>query len=285
LPLLPLSFALFCFGLLALTWVRHVLLPSPRGLEAPLDQFSEARARVHLESLTGFGIRMTGSPANELLAVRYLLTTLADMQRDLASRPQHAAQMELQVELQRPSGSFDLDFLNGFSSSYTNVTNVIARLAPKGRRAHGDDAVDSGAAGGEPVRGGGATLMVSAHFDSAPGTAAATDDAANCANMLEVLRALTHRPAGALDGAVLFLWNGAEETILQAAHGFITQHRWSRDVAAFINLEGAGGSGRELVFQTGPKHQWLADAYSRVAPYPFASILGQDIFQSGASTY
>jgi len=284
LPLLPAFFALFCFALLGLTYWRHVSLPPPRPLDAPLSQFSEARARAHLHALTGFGIRMAGSRANELHAVQYLLRTLADMQQELAARAaaegpaSAAAGIELQVELQRPSGTFDLDFLNGFTSSYLSVTNVIARLAPKGRPAHGDPVRADGA----PARGAGASLLISGHFDSAPGTVAATDDIANCANMLEVLRALLHRPQGALDAAVVFLWNGAEETILQASHGFITQHRWAKDVAAFLNLEGAGGSGRELVFQTGPAHTWLAETYSRVAPYPFASILAQEIFQSGA---
>ncbi len=121
-------------------------------------------------ALTGFGDRTTGNTANEVHATRYLLQVLADFQSDLAGCPQ-SDQLELQVELQRPSGSFDLAFLNGFTSSYANVTNIIARLAPRGWAPNGDASTN-----GEPVHGADASLLVSGRFNSAPGTEAATHD-------------------------------------------------------------------------------------------------------------
>ena len=91
--------------------------------------------------------------------------------------------------------------------------------------------------------------------------------------MLEVLEVLATSPQP-LQHNLVFLFNGAEENMLPASHGFITQHVWADQIRAFINLEACGSGGRELLFQTGPGHPWLVDTYAKVAPHPFASIIG-----------
>lgn len=253
----------FLVALFAFVLHRHTSLPQPLSADAPSSHFSEERARVHLHALCGAGReRTTGSYANEVVAPRYILSQLSALRGSLAN----SSDWRLDVSLHRPSGTFDLDFLAGFTSAYLNVTNIAARLVPLVQRHAGRRSDES-------------SLLISGHFDSALDTQAATDNAANVANMLEAMRAIANGPP--LASAVIFLFNGAEETILQAAHGFITQHKWAPTISAFLNFEGAGGSGRELVFQTGPKNDWLARAYSAAAPYPFASIMAQNIFQSG----
>ncbi|KAL0870216.1 hypothetical protein ABMA27_006357 [Loxostege sticticalis] len=108
----------------------------------------------------------------------------------------------------------------------------------------------------------------------------ASDDGAGCAVLLEVMRALaaTSRP---LRHLAVFLFNGAEENIMQASHAFITQHKWAKQVRAFINIEACGAGGREVLFQAGPHDPWIMEVYAGAVPHPFASSLAQELFESG----
>ncbi|KAF1790355.1 Peptidase M28 [Phytophthora cactorum] len=157
----------------------------PRAWTRLPSEFSEDRARVVLEQIMSFGYRPVGTKANEELTPNYLLEQIEEIR---AAKPEGVS---VDVDVQRPSGAFGLDFIAQFQNIYANVTNILVK----------------------------------------------------------------------------------------AAHGFITQHPWTDTIRAFINLEAAGAGGRELLFQTGSDE--LALAYAQGAKYPHASIIAQELFQSG----
>lgn len=61
----------------------------------------------------------------------------------------------------------------------------------------------------------------------------ASDDGAGCAVMLEILRVISQSD-GTLRHNIIFLFNGGEENFMPASHGFITKHKWAKEVIIMI---------------------------------------------------
>ncbi|CAC5360627.1 unnamed protein product [Mytilus coruscus] len=241
--------------------VKYNKYPEPKysTTYAEKDQFFEDGAHEHLLELCSFGPKVAGSNANEVQAVQYIVNQI-DIIRE--TNQEHAPLNSLTIDIQKVSGSFLLkNFVQtNYYSVYENLQNVVVLLQPPNTSK--------------------SSLLINCHFDSVVDSPGAGDNIASCAVMLELLRVL-YISKVPLKHNIIFLFNGAEENILQASHGFITKHPWVPSIKAFINLDSAGAGGWEIVFQTGPEHPWLVKAYAESALYPYASIVGQEIFQSG----
>ncbi|XP_025830299.1 endoplasmic reticulum metallopeptidase 1-like isoform X2 [Agrilus planipennis] len=158
------------------------------------------------------------------------------------------------------SGSYYLDYAPyGIVNAYGNVQNLIVKLSSINNNKN-------------------KSILINAHFDSVPTSPGGSDDGINCATMLEVLRVLS-RSADDFEHDIIFLFNGAEESFLQASHGFITQHNWAGNCKVVINLEAAGAGGKIILFQTGPGQPWLVHKFSKV-PHPAGQVTGEEIFQN-----
>ncbi|XP_063241668.1 endoplasmic reticulum metallopeptidase 1-like isoform X2 [Bacillus rossius redtenbacheri] len=261
--LLPLPTYYFLTALLFLTFVGGMVEVLSRRLPKPLmmddvpgnpHRFISQRAMNHLAKLTKLGPRPAGSYENEVLAVKVIL-------REINSIIEQAKSIhKITVDVQKTSGAFPLHFLDGMTNVYRNVQNIVVKIGSRQGSSH--------------------SLLMNCHFDTVSDSPGGSDDGASCAIMLEVLQVISRMDVP-LKHNLILLFNGAEENLMQASHGFITQHRWAKEVRAFINLEACGAGGKEILFQAGPNHPWLMEVYSKSVPHPYASSLAQEIFQSG----
>ena len=200
--------------------------------------------------MNDIGPKVSGTKENEEIATNYIKKRIQQI-----TSKSHAVQ-QVQFDHQIVSGSYFLDFKPGMVAAYRGVQNLIVRLEGESPNA----------------------LLLNCHYDSVMGSPGANDDIANCAIMLELLSILTSRGVRNRH-TIIFLFNGCEEVSLRASHGFITKHKWAKDVRAFINLEAAGSGGREILFQSGPGNSWLLNHYHAVRR-PFAQVASEEIFQS-----
>lgn len=189
---------------------------------------------------------MVGSAANEIKAFDFIFDKLNSI------RNSSEKLSDITIDHQVVSG------LVAQSAVYVNLQNIVVRI--QGQTDH--------------------ALLLNCHFDSVPGSPGASDDSVMCCVMIELVRVLSKAKA-TMKHSVIFLFNGSEEEDLQAAHGFITQHRWAKDVRAYINLESTGSGGREILFRSGPKHDWLIKMYQQSVPHPFGQAVAEELFETG----
>ena len=136
------------------------------------------------------------------------------------------------------------------------VKNILARLD-----------------GAEP----GASVLLSAHYDSVPAGPGASDDGAGVAAVIEIARALKSMPAPR--HSIIILIDDGEEAGLLGAHAFVTQSPWAKDVRAAVNLEARGTSGPSMMFETGSANYWVVKLYSQNAARPATSSIFYQVYK------
>ena len=126
---------------------------------------------------------------------------------------------------------------------------------------------------GQPT---GDTVVVASHYDSVPAGPGASDDGLGVATTLEVARALR---AERLKNPVTFLITDGEESGLLGAEGFVADADASRNVAAVINTEARGTSGRSFMFETSRNNRRLIPIVAHALPRPATSSLYFNIYE------
>ncbi len=127
-----------------------------------------------------------------------------------------------------------------------------------------------------PGNGEGRAVMITAHYDSVPGSLGAADDGASVAAMLTVLGNITD---GTFRNDVIFMFSDGEEPCLCGARAFVTGHAWAEDVGMVINFEARGTAGPSLMFETSAGNGVLVRQFASAAVHPVTSSLYYEIYK------
>lgn len=240
--LLP-AFSLFLFLALFAALVMYLSQqpPNPLPANAPPTDFSAERAFRHVEALAREP-RPIGTAAHARTR-NYIMSELLALGLD----PQIQA-----ATVVDPKSAVDPKW-----SVAGNVQNVIARLA--------------GAGGSKAI------LLVS-HYDSVATGPGASDDGAGVATLLETARTLKAGPP--LKNDVLLLFTDGEEVGLLGARGFVEQHPWAKEVGLALNFDTGGDAGVVYTYETSPGNAGLIPEYAQAAPYPVASSMMYEVYQT-----
>ncbi len=124
----------------------------------------------------------------------------------------------------------------------------------------------------------GKAVLLSAHYDSAPGSPGAADDGASVAAILETLRVLKAGPP--LRNDVVVLFTDGEEAGLLGARLFVEQHPWARHIGVALNYEYRGNSGPVWMFDTSRRNGRLIREWKAALPDGLGSSLLSEAYQA-----
>ncbi|ORX49385.1 hypothetical protein DM01DRAFT_1338070 [Hesseltinella vesiculosa] len=261
---------LYCGVAIYLSFQLHYKLPTPKihhGVHPETDQpeFSEFNAIQTISYLSDtIGYRLVGT-VEESQSADYLKSAILSYQQHAAKVP-GAPKFEMWV--QQESGSHRFDIMDHMVlKAYTNITNIIVRLScPEADTTFESRSCEDNA------------VLVNSHYDTTIGSPGATDDGSGTAVMLELIRVMSQRDWTGYRNAIVFLFNGAEETLQDASHAFITMHELKDSIKSVVNIDACGTTGREILFQANSRE--MIEAYSHV-PYPHGTVLANDVFRTG----
>ncbi|KAJ7197735.1 hypothetical protein GGX14DRAFT_470744 [Mycena pura] len=250
--------------LIALRTIHYLPEPQTALTDAltGLPQISEARILGVAKYLSeDIGYRTVGT-YEHALADKWMVGQVEEAKRHCERVVRETGRkLECEIWRQQGSGTHRFDMMGKrLYKTYHNVTNIVVR-------------VSDGTAEGKKH-----ALLLNAHLDSTLPSPGAADDAISVGIMLDCMRVLVDTPGWSPAHAVIFLFNHAEESLQDGSHLFSTQHEVAHTVRAVINLEAAGTTGRELLFQATSEE--MVEAYSHT-PRPFGTIMANDVFNSG----
>ncbi|KAH8416137.1 hypothetical protein KR222_008967, partial [Zaprionus bogoriensis] len=221
--------------------------------ELKQGQFVAERAQHILLKLDQMGPKIVGDKMNEETMVDFMLSEIETIRKVMLSQL-----YEMEVDVQQASGAYlHWEMIN----MYQEVQNVVVKLSTRSSNST-------------------SYLLINSHYDTKPGSVGTGDAGFMVVTMLEVMRQLV-TSEDTFEHPIVFLFNGAEEQPLQGSHAFISQHKWSPNCKALINLDSCGAGGREILFQGGPNHPWLMRHYREAAKHPFATSMAEEVFQAG----
>lgn len=144
---LPSNYLLAVLGLILIVFAAVIVIEKqlPPGLKIADEhkypnRFIAERAYNNLKNLTSLGPRIAGSFVNEILTIDLLkkqIETIISNAKD---------NNIIQLDIQKVSGSFALEFLDGMTNVYNGLQNVIVRVGSRINSPH--------------------SLLINCHFDT-----------------------------------------------------------------------------------------------------------------------
>ena len=231
----------FCIALCVGVWLAFIAImpPSPKGANAPQDQFSAARAMEDIRIIAAKP-HPTGSAENAKVR-DYLATRLQSLGFEVDTRSGELPERALRR----------LNSWRGTDAPSQTFVNVIGVKAGKDRT--------------KPA------LLLMAHHDTVWGSPGAADDTIGIASIFEIMRAINAKGQAERDTIILF--TDAEELGLVGARQFFTDNPLRETVGAIINFEARGGGGTANMFQTSADNGNTAGLYAQAVKQPSTSSL------------